>query len=288
MQNFEDPENWTGGPTFDLTLISEARLSGSSINELLLASGKFSLYSGSPKEKGMRTLWELSPNVKLPARHSHYWSTYRTPYFYYNFHIRPKVFQKYVGTNSYEDIAQIEDPTNLAILIEAFIEIVFLIKSKFSIEYATIADENDGRGHPDWRSDLKGIYISKSVCELLQIPSVPVDEADLNFSNSFIDVPRASSEVHTALASLRTNRLRQIVKKHDPAGLLALGAPSDEYDAEISQLDHALQSIKSSEALAIFLQDQYSGINMGKSDLLDRIKKMSDEIWSWQYETSDY
>lgn len=97
----------------------------------------------------MRTIFEISPNVRLPVKHWYYWlSAYRTPCYYCDFCIRPKVFQNFVGAQSDRDVLRVkDDPTNLGILINAFVEIVFLIKSQFSIEYATIAYENEGRGH---------------------------------------------------------------------------------------------------------------------------------------------
>lgn len=187
MQNFDDKENWTGGPTFDLTLITEECISGTAISELLLASGRFSLYSGSPSERGMRSIFEAKHDLKFPVRHWHYWSTYSTPCSYYNLCMRTKVFENFVGSPP-DDVSQIQDPSNLLILLNAFIEIVFIVKSQFGIEYATIANENDGRAHPDWRDDLKGLYISTSICKVLQIPSVRVDTSDLSLSNSFISV----------------------------------------------------------------------------------------------------
>ena len=187
MDEFENKLNWTGGPTFDLILISEALIDGNALHHYLLHSGKFTLYSGSPAEKRMRTLFEVTPGIRLAMEHSFYRSTHRIHFSYYSIFIRPKVFEKFVGAQSEEQVRFVEDPTNLAILVDAFSELTFSIKTQFLVDFATIADENEGHGNPHWRNDLKGLYVSGPICDVLQIPSMKLERSCLDFVCSFID-----------------------------------------------------------------------------------------------------
>ncbi len=81
-----------------------------------------------------------------------------------------------------------------------------------------------------------------------------------------------------------TNELTKLVNKHDPAGLLKIGAPKDEYEMEIGEIGQKLSSCKSVDELTQFVHDKFFPINVedGVNPNWDKLRALANDLWEFQ------
>lgn len=70
------------------------------------------------------------------------------------------------------------------------------------------------------------------------------------------------------------------VNRADPIGLLALGAPSDEYDPEVGTVLPRLRDAASAEGLAVILHEEFiRWFGSEQAGILDLYRRPAAEIW---------
>lgn len=75
-------------------------------------------------------------------------------------------------------------------------------------------------------------------------------------------------------------RLRKLVNRHDPLGLLECGCPDDEYEPEVGTLLPRLQEADSEEHLLAIIYEEFVRWFGSTADPLDRYRSLAVEIWS--------
>ena len=74
--------------------------------------------------------------------------------------------------------------------------------------------------------------------------------------------------------------IREVLQRHDPSGLFAMGAPKDEHDDSINRIVARLQSVQSAEAVPEILEREVGGWIRGNGkDAVEVCAAMAPEIW---------
>jgi hypothetical protein len=167
---FQNPVNWRGAPTYDVTVVVDQEISLVALNEAAIKCGDLHLLSNGPDVVPIKTVLPVSPDMPLIGLFHTF--IYR-PYLgcsTYQMSIFPSQFQRFADFAIGSPWSKF-DPAKVIALHTVLIEMVNSMAREVTVLHATIADQSQEWVPPSVVQ--QGICLDKQVAKILDLRGKP-------------------------------------------------------------------------------------------------------------------
>lgn len=181
-----DLDTKVGGAFFELMVALKAESDGIKCSELLMGRKDFSTHD-SPTAKRFHSMLKLTSNVQIPVWHSCEKETIPDEVYAYCIGITAETFKQLVGLKpEYLEHRQLDSTDTLLSLVSVMSEIVYFLLPHINFDFATIATEGTGYVKSSNKIRHRGLYVEKTVCDLLEIAASEVPPNEFQFVSAFL------------------------------------------------------------------------------------------------------